>query len=117
MKTHSRFGATISEPYLVYTALMSQTGVNAPTAVVLQNTLSGTIVWTRTSPGLYVGTLAGAFPVNKTWCISINGIGNHEIVCRIHRANDNQVEIYATDTNVFDDDLMVNVNVKIEVYP
>ena len=117
MKTQSKLGTTIPTPYLVYTALMSQTGVSAPTAVVLQNTLGGTIVWTRTSPGLYVGTLAGAFPVNKTWCISINGVGNHEVISRIHRVSNNQVEIYATDTNVFDDDILVDTNVEIRVYP
>jgi len=53
-------------PYKVYTALLSQTGTNAPTAIVLENTLGGTPVWTRTSAGSYVGTLAGAFVTDKT---------------------------------------------------
>ena len=106
-KTQSKLGVTIPNKYLVYTALLNQTSTNAPVATVLKNTLGGTVVWTRTSPGLYVGTLTGAFTANKTWCISINGVGNHEVISRIHRANDNQVEIYATDTNVFDDDILV----------
>jgi len=55
------------KPYKVYTALLSQTGTNAPTATVLENTLGGTIVWTRNSTGLYTGTLAGVFTANKTW--------------------------------------------------
>ena len=31
----------------VYRALLSQTGTAAPTATVLENTLGGTVVWTR----------------------------------------------------------------------
>ena len=54
-----------SRPYKVYTALLTQTGTSAPTAIVLENTLGGTIVWTRTGIGVYRATLAGAFVINK----------------------------------------------------
>lgn len=53
-------------PYKVYTALLSQSGTSAPTATVLENTLGGTIVWTRSNTGQYVGTLTGAFTDQKT---------------------------------------------------
>lgn len=46
--------------------LVSQAGTAIPTAVVLRNTLGGTIVWTYTAAGIYVGTLTGAFTANKT---------------------------------------------------
>lgn len=52
-------------PYKVYTALLSQSGTSAPTATVLENTL-GTVVWTRSNTGQYVGTLTGAFTGQKT---------------------------------------------------
>lgn len=52
--------------YLVYTALLSQTGTDAPVATVLENTLGGTVVWTYSSVGFYIGTLAGVFSANKT---------------------------------------------------
>ena len=55
----------VARPYKVYTALLSQTGTNAPTATVLENTL-GTVVWTRSNTGQYVGTLTGAFTDQKT---------------------------------------------------
>lgn len=55
-----------SRPYLVYTALLSQSGTDAPVATVLENTLGGTVVWTRSGIGNYVGTLAGVFTINKT---------------------------------------------------
>lgn len=50
----------------VYTALITQSGTAAPIATVLHNTLEGNIVWTRSSAGVYIGTLAGAFTENKT---------------------------------------------------
>jgi hypothetical protein len=64
-----------SRPYKVYTALLTQTGTNAPVAIVLDNTLDGTIIWTRTTDGIYVGTLAGAFVTNKTF-VNANTIYN-----------------------------------------
>ena len=50
-----------SRPYKVYTALLSQSGTNAPVATVLENTLGGTVVWSRGSVGLYIGTLDNGF--------------------------------------------------------
>lgn len=50
--------------YLVYTALISQSGTDAPTATVLENTLGGTVVWTYNDVGNYSGTLTGAFTTN-----------------------------------------------------
>jgi hypothetical protein len=53
-----------SAPYLVYTALLSQTGTDAPVEEkVFINTI-GAIVWTREALGNYRGTLAGAFGAN-----------------------------------------------------
>jgi hypothetical protein len=61
----------ISErPYKVYTALLTQTGTNAPVATILENTI-GNIVWTYISTGVYVGNLISAFPLNKTY-FSVN---------------------------------------------
>lgn len=57
-----------ARPYKVYTALLTQTGENAPVATVLENTI-GDIVWSRTDVGVYFATLSGAFPINKTFII------------------------------------------------
>ena len=63
-----------ARPYKVYTALLTQTGTNAPTATVLENTLGGTVVWTRTGVGIYNATLSGAFTTSKT--ITFGTFGN-----------------------------------------
>lgn len=63
-----------SRPYKVYTALLTQSGTSAPTATVLENTLGGTVVWTRSGVGSYVATLTGAFVLNKTsFSATVNG--------------------------------------------
>lgn len=56
-----------TRPYKVYTALLTQSGTNAPVATVLQNTLSGTITWSYSLVGSYQATLVGAFPSSKTF--------------------------------------------------
>ena len=50
----------------VYRAVIAQTGAGAPTATIVLNTLGGTVVWARTSQGIYTATLAAAFTANKT---------------------------------------------------
>lgn len=58
-------GGGESEP-LIYHALISQVDTDAPIAIVLKNTLSGTPVWTRNNTGIYTLTLTGAFPPDQT---------------------------------------------------
>jgi hypothetical protein len=66
------FANSYSLGYTVYTVELSNFGLGtvAPVATVMQNTTGGSIVWTRTSLGKYVGTLANAFTTNKTFCMS-----------------------------------------------
>jgi hypothetical protein len=59
--------------YKVYSALLTQTGTNAPTATVLENTI-GAIVWARSATGIYTATLSTAFTSNKTWYVLTNNI-------------------------------------------
>lgn len=62
-----RAAAAAGANYLVYTALLSQSGTSAPVATVLENTLGGAVVWTRDSDGTYLATLSSAFPSTKTF--------------------------------------------------
>lgn len=55
------------DSYLVYTALLTQSGTDAPVATVLENTLGGTVVWSYEGTGTYKATLTDAFAANKTW--------------------------------------------------
>lgn len=55
-----------SSAFKVYSAMVTQSATSDPVAVVLENTLGGTVVWTRDSVGNYSATLSGAFTANKT---------------------------------------------------
>lgn len=53
-------------PYKRYVAILSQSGTAAPVAIILENTLGGTLVWSRNSDGYYTATLSNAFTASKT---------------------------------------------------
>lgn len=73
-------------PYLansgvkIYRATLVQGGAVEPTATVLENTLGGTLVWSRSSAGVYVATLASAFPDDtKVFCSATYGNNNNDL--------------------------------------
>lgn len=49
----------------IYRANITQNGTDAPEVTVFENSL-GSIVWTRSSEGIYYGTLTGAFAETTT---------------------------------------------------
>lgn len=63
--------------YKVYTALLTQTGTNAPVATVLENTLGGTVVWSYDAVGQYTLTATGLLTVNKVF-VQLNGINQFD---------------------------------------
>jgi len=59
--------------YKIYTALLTQTA-ETPTVIVLENTLGNDIVWSTNGVNPKVtGTLANAFPFDRTWYIVGDG--------------------------------------------
>ena len=66
---NGRWGEGQVRAYKVYTALLTQTGTDAPVATVLENTLGGTVVWTYSNVGEYTATLSSAFTTNKVFFI------------------------------------------------
>lgn len=102
-----------------YTALLNQTGTNAPVATVLQNTLTGTPVWTRTGQGEYLCTLAGQFTLNKTLITIGSAVQNYDaaIIMSLLGLNSFPVYTYYNGDDLNYDDSLVNTPIKIEVYP
>lgn len=103
--------------YLVYTALLTQTGTDAPVATVLENTLGGTVVWARSSAGEYSGTLNGAFPENKTWCGITNGYSDADYITHMGRSDDDSVFVYVENDSFAPSDGFGDVSIEIRVYP
>jgi hypothetical protein len=105
---------------LKYTALISQSGTSAPTAIVLDNTLGGTVVWTRNSTGVYFGTLSGAFTVNKSIAnIDMpNGTGNPITRLQWVFGSTSVLQISSKNSSeTLTDGILSSAVIKIEVYP
>ena len=105
------------KPYKVYTALLSQTGTSAPTATVLENTLGGTVVWTRSGLGEYRATLNSAFVFNKTTTMTTGGlIGGGFFINSQYVSGDYVTTTTRTTLNTLADDLLTGTTIEIRVY-
>jgi len=110
-----------SDP-LVYRALLTQSSTDAPMATVLENTLGGTVVWTRDGAGLFFGTLTGAFTASKTFCLvsGKSGTGNAFRNINIYSASTDVVTVAVQlhdGTEIDYDDSGAPMSVQILVYP
>jgi hypothetical protein len=103
--------------YVEWEGLLSQSAADAPEEVVGKNTLSGKIAFTRVTDGEYLGTLVGAFPVDKTF-ITIGSFDRSwgEDV-KAFRLDDDNISIRTgNSTDFIDDDVLDNTPIYIKVY-
>lgn len=106
-------------PYKVYTALLTQTGTNAPVATVLENTLGGTVVWSYSDVGIYFAGLTGAFTANKTFILySFANDGNGRIL-NCFRQDADLIGIFTlSDSSTLANGMLVyQTSFEIRVYP
>lgn len=113
-------------PYKVYRAFLQQGAATAPIATVLENTLGGTVIWTRASAGTYDMTLVGAFPEDKimifmgTECFIITAFSI--IKAEVWLPGDaNRITTRDYDPvlgySVLKDDILANTAIEVYVYP
>ena len=101
-------------PYKIYNAILTQEDTYNPVATVLQNTLEGVVVWTRDAEGIYLGTLSGAFPTNKTLVQAINSA--HKLT-DVNNSSSNAIEITTRSLLTGDPtDGFTKMSVEIKVY-
>lgn len=109
-------------PYKAYRALLTQAGTAAPVATVLENSLGGTLVWTRPGSGRYIATLVGAFLAGKVTYNSgfiTDGTGLTGAFSMFRTDNDSLrlVTTASTDFTLPTDDILVATFVEILTYP
>lgn len=111
------------QPYKVYTAIISQTGGNAPTATVLQNTIHPDLTWGYNASGRYGISTGGTnvFTASKTITTQGSLVNNTgAIIGSIYgeRDDDTVYKIYTWDNNIGDyyDGLLTNYTIEIRVY-
>jgi hypothetical protein len=108
-----------SRPYKVYTALLTQSGTDAPVATVLENTL-GNIVWSYEDLGTYKGTLTGAFIENKTYYYlnTASETGNMlDGLSGILLLNSNEISVISISSGIdLINGVLINTPIEIRVY-
>ena len=116
-KTTALEVANLSKTYTVYTAKVSQSGINPPVAVVLENTTDETFTFTYSSQGTYILTKSGAnFDTAKTYFSHSNS--NSYWLSSVIVNGDNYI---AMQTTPFDDiayvvDDLLNGFIEIRIY-
>jgi hypothetical protein len=102
--------------YLVYTALLTQTGANAPVATVLENTI-GNITWGYFGYGNYTANSSNLFGDGSTnlYCPSaiVNGTFPPSLAHLIVINTSASIIEYACEG----DNLLLNTPIEIRVYP
>lgn len=91
---------TATTGYKVYRASLTQSGTSAPVATVFENTLGGTVVWTRNAVGDYRATLAGAFPLTTTFITHNCPNVFTGTLYQVGRLGDNELQVTANVLNV-----------------
>ena len=100
-------------PYKVYTALLTQTGTDAPVATVLENTLGGDVTWTYDDIGSYFAITNGLFVGD------VGGFVQDTNVCfrGLQKFSDSIVSLATLDPiSYFTDGLLTNAIIEIRVY-
>ena len=118
--TNTLNGRAVSDilpTYTKYIALISQSSTAAPTVIELENTI-GPIVWTRSSTGIYIGTLAGVFTLDKTYT-TLSQVATDSIAL-VYRKTIDTIEINTTNLHspiaALHDTHLVKNTLEIRVY-
>lgn len=105
---------------LVYAALISQSGTNAPVATVLKNTTGHTATWSRTDTGDYLLQFEG-MPSGANLLVFTSSSDPYQYFVSPTGAGGVGITTFLVDLVnqeiLSSDDLMISVSIKIEYYP
>lgn len=97
-----------------YVALVTQISTDDPTAIVLHNTLGGTVTWTRTNVGEYQCSGTGLFGLEKTTIIT--GVKGISRVISAPQTDDYCYFETLNQSNFNADNILDNCPIEISVY-
>lgn len=105
--------------YTVYTALVTQTGTDAPVATILKNNTTETFTWARTAGGTYTVTAdSNIFTANKTVVFMNYGNPSSDALSpKWVRTSDTVITVTTQDeTAVLDDGVLNGAAFEIRIY-
>jgi hypothetical protein len=108
---------SIGRPYKVYTALLTQTGTDAPVDTVLENTLGEDIVWERNGIGDYSGLFSLGFDVSKTIILHGSEMNGFSIPYLYSTSGGINIYTYLILDGSSVDNELYNLSIEIRVYP
>jgi hypothetical protein len=82
----------------------------------LENTLGGTVVWSRDTSGQYKATLNGVFTLNKTSVLISSGVPNGAIVSAFGFDVNSVSAKVRQDSGALVDDSLAKTSIEIKVY-
>lgn len=101
--------------YNVYSALISQSGNNAPVLTILENEI-GDIIWAKAEDGRYNGTLIGAFTADKTFGL-ISQRPSTSSFAQVNRISADVIQVESVDAEQNPgNDLLTNNSLEIRIY-
>ncbi len=102
--------------YKVYSALLTQSGTDAPVPTVLENTI-GDIVWTRDEIGTYIATLVNGFIVGQTSAFAESFGQNNNFFDLDRGITEDALTLISVDpTSAPLDENLLNTPIEIRVY-
>lgn len=107
--------SSISPNYLVYKALLTQAGTNAPTVTILTDTLNTTPVFSYVAPGVY-DMVSADFVEDKTF-VFMYGLSNVDTTHTIYRVDVDKLRIATNFGGVPDNGILDKTSILIEIYP
>ena len=104
--------------YVSYHALLTQAGVTAPVATVLQNSITGTMTWSRQAVGQYVITNDGTpFTAGKVLVFVNNGSHGDDKLVGWLPVNTSNVSLTTGNlAGANADAVLTNASIEIRVY-
>ena len=111
--------STGGRPYTSYTALLNQSGTGAPVATVLENTTGNTLVWTRTTTGMYRGTWGTALAdMDKVFFAPAQGnLKNQTVVVNVFSATTASFQLSTQENGSLGDSELIRTGIEIRIYP
>jgi hypothetical protein len=113
--TVANLKASLGVNYTKLVVLISQSGTNAPTLTILENTTGATFSTVRQAQGVYqITTLSSVFTVNKTLILANNFIYPYTV--DISRTGVTNLTIGTYDGVSTSDDVLLNSSLEVRIY-
>jgi hypothetical protein len=100
----------------VYRAFLTQTGTSAPVPTIVGTNTIGTIVWARSSAGVYTATLLNGFVGSVTSIAGLSAVSATDIRIAFTKTSSDVVTFNIYQNDVLTDAILSSQYIEIRVY-